>query len=377
VTFTGLSLSPDGQLVAVVALETREPGAGSETKGHPSVLAVIGAKGDELWRDKCVSSRAGWVERPLRLVYGVRRDGGVTAVAANPVTGEAVLASEVLPADTIGPVAGGDDRAAFVAFTRDGGAELAVWALGANKLSHWSVPGFFVASSEMPPAVSATGRYVAITSGNRGTLAVCDTAAGHWLTPVAVTTEATEGKLIWDWRPLTSESLASGSWREGSWQDRDRFLVDEKGLAAWAVLANAPPGATPAPGGRLRVIFTHDQVVPLDLESRRAAWEDTGVPSGFPRVWSSYLAALSSDARMSSVCVLYKADGSADCVLYSRGEHGQWAETVVRRDEHVQPDLLSLCKDGSRLAICLDRNATKEVQVIRADTKRAVIVWRP
>jgi len=377
VGLSAIALSPSGDFLAAVHLSPLGSRARRDAQGDYEVMVVPASRrAGEGWRRQCASPSAVWLDHPVRLVYGVRDNDGIALAVADPVTGDVLLTSKAMAAQTMGKVGVSRDLIAFAAVRSDGTARLAVWALGKNTLSRWRIPRLVVPSGDLPPVISGAGRFVAVVSAGYRSLAVLDLSKGSWLAPVARGAEVSGGRLVWDWVPLAHSSLARGSWRRESWQGRDRFMVDEKGQAIWAVLANPPAGATAVPGG-FQARSTHDQLAPLDLERRTLSWEAPGTGSELPRVWSSYLAAISSDGATVNLSVLYNGETWVDCVLYGRVGQGQWAETVLRRDGSIRHDLLSLSKDGTRLAVCLVSGQAEEVQVMDRVSKRTTMTWRP
>jgi hypothetical protein len=288
----------------------------------------------------------------------------------------------MLGVSEIGPISARKGTVAVLGRREGGKPYLHLWEQKQGKLGRWEVPPGFAASLSMPPVISTSGHVVVLVNHEASYFLGFDVQSRRWLMPVVVDRRHSgDGRPSgvrgpwWEWSEIGTADLAHQKWHAGSGlgTTSDRLLVDPGSSLLWVAIINSPAGATPT-GGRLGVIMTHDELVPLDLDNGQAMAFSRGTTGVAPLVWPNYLRAVSSDDERTNIAVLYHHGEKVDCVLYT-WQGSQWKQEVLATDLPAEPPMVSLSPAGDRVAFGRVEDSRARVEVLDARSKRVLLTW--
>lgn len=362
----GLVFEPTGEHIAVLVA------SGGEVR-RLYLVSTRNAQASPVFVSDCASRSASWLGTSQRLAFGTiaNRHG---QLVARTITG-LELRSAASPAKAMGAIGTHGDLVAAIVQRADGRFEFWLWDAKADRLSRWEVPKTFTPSLASAPVISASGHVIALVNREASYFLGFDVPSQRWVMPVLADKRSSDTQRgpSWQWSEIGAADLAKQKWYAGSGLrlTSDRFYVDARSSVLWVAIINSPAGATPT-GGHLRVIMTHDELVPLDLDNTQAMALSGGTTGAAPRVWPSYLTALSSDDERTNIAVVYRAaGGKVDCVLYT-WEGSKWKQDVLATDLPAESPTLSLSPAGKLLA--LGRNG-EQVEVVDAISGRTEAAW--
>ena len=313
------------------------------------LLFVTNQDGKETWSGSCASPSVAWADNPIRLVYAVREERRIRAVATTLQAGSGMLRSQPVEGVSAGAMGARRQSVAFVVRRADGAHALCIWRLGSNALMVRHIEGFRP-SMDLPPVISGSGRTVALVNHDQSCFVCLDTVSGRWAT-------------------FGAKPDLDPPWLRGWGGEAAKFFVDDKALAVWAAVRQPPEGATPRDHG-FEVIFPSHRLMPLGSDGI-----DQEPPS--TTVWGDYLEAISADTALRHWAVIYKTNLGRDCVAFGfpPREISVGSEKVLVGDKSLDSPVLSVTLDGERVVLTRKAQAGQVIVVISTDNGRVIHSW--